>query len=43
MFDRLEHLLIDYPTSTLLQTQWTYKRRRLQVVNVRDLYLDPLS
>lgn len=43
MFDRLEHLLIDYPTSTLLQTQWTFKRRRLQVVDVRDLYTNPLT
>lgn len=43
MFERLEQLLIDYPTSTLLETAWTFRRRRLQVVGVRDLLTDPLT
>jgi hypothetical protein len=43
MLKRLEQLLIDYPTSTLLETNWTFRRRRLQVVSVRDLLIDPLT
>ena len=43
MLKRLEQLLLDYPTSTLLETDWTFRRRRLQVVSVRDLLTNPLT
>lgn len=43
MLKRLEKILLAYPESTLLQTQWRYRRRRLEVVDVRDLLLHPLT
>lgn len=43
MLKRLEKLLLAYPESTLLQTQWQFRRRRLEVVDVRDLLTEPLT
>lgn len=43
MLKKLEQLLLSYPTSTLVQTQWKFRRRQLEVVSVRDLVLEPLT
>lgn len=43
MFKQLEQLLLHYPDSTLVGKQWQYRRRRLEVVSVRDLLLNPLT
>lgn len=43
MFKTSELLLLNYPNQTLLQTDWTYRQRRLEVVQVRDLLRSPLT
>ena len=43
MFKKLEQLLLHYPHTTLVGTQWQFRRRRLEVVSVRDLLTEPLT
>lgn len=43
MLKKLEQLLLSYPTSTLVQTEWQFRRRLLEVVSVRDLVTEPLT
>ena len=43
MFKTSELLLVDYPKSTIIQTNWKFQRRRLEVVSVRDLVKSPLK
>lgn len=43
MFSRSERLFLEYPVSTLLETQWQFARRELRVVRTRDLWTEPLT
>jgi hypothetical protein len=43
VFKTSELLLLNYPTQTILQTDWTYRPRRLEVIHVRDLIRSPLT
>lgn len=43
VFKTSELLLLNYPTQTLLQTEWSYRTRRLEVIKVRDLLRSPLT
>jgi hypothetical protein len=43
MFEKFDHLLLSYPTSTLIGSDWSFRRRQLEVVSVRDLLFEPLK
>jgi hypothetical protein len=43
MFEKFDRLLISYPTTTLIESEWEFRRRQLEVVSVRDLLLQPLT
>jgi hypothetical protein len=43
VFKTSEMLLVSYPTSTMVQTEWKFQPRRLEVVKVRDLIKAPLK
>lgn len=45
MFEPNERLLLNYPASTLLETNrfWFYRSRYLQILSVRDLLINPLT
>lgn len=43
MFEKFDHLQLSYPTSTLIESNWSFRPRQLEVVSVRDLLLEPLT
>lgn len=43
MFKTSELLLINYPITTMVQSEWQFRPRRLEVIKVRDLAKLPLT